>query len=57
MRSAQSTIGYKYKNHLQGSPQNQPVTKTLLAEVYKLLRLYLTLPVALATSKCTFSAL
>ena len=31
-----------------------PVTKTLLGEVHKLLRLYLTLPVASATSECTF---
>ena len=33
------------------------VTKTLLEEVHKLLRLYLTLPVASATSERTFSAL
>ena len=33
------------------------VTKTLLGEVHKLLRLYLTLPVASATSERTFSAL
>ena len=34
-----------------------PVTKTLLGEVHKLLRMYLTLPVASATSERTFSAL
>ena len=34
-----------------------PVTKTLLGEVHKLLRLYLTLPVASATSERTFSSL
>ena len=34
-----------------------PITKTLLGEVHKLLRLYLTLPVASATSKRTFSSL
>ena len=31
-----------------------PITKTLLGEVHKLLRLYLTLPVASATSEHTF---
>ena len=34
-----------------------PVTKTLLREVHKLLRMYLTLPVASATSERTFSTL
>ena len=34
-----------------------PVTETLLGEVHKLLRMYLTLPVATATSERTFSAL
>ena len=34
-----------------------PVTKTLLGDVHKLLRLYLTLPVASATSERTFSCL
>lgn len=34
-----------------------PVTKMLLGEVHKLLRLYLTLPVASATSEHTFSSL
>ena len=34
-----------------------PVTKILLGEVHKLLRMYLTLPVASATSEPTFSAL
>ena len=34
-----------------------PVTKTLLGEVHKLLRLYLTLPVASTTSERTFSSL
>ena len=34
-----------------------PVTKTLLGEVHKLLRMYLTLPVSSATSEGTFSAL
>ena len=34
-----------------------PVTKTLLGEVHKLLRLYSTLPVASATSERTFSSL
>ena len=34
-----------------------PVTKTLLGEVHKLLRMYLMLPVASATSELTFSAL
>ena len=34
-----------------------PVSKTLLGEVYKLLSLYLTFPVALATSERTFFAL
>ena len=33
-----------------------PVTKTLLGEVHKLLRMYWTLPVASATSERTFSA-
>ena len=33
-----------------------PVTKTLLGEVHNLLRMYLTLPVASATSERTFSA-
>ena len=35
---------------------NTPVTKTLLGEVHKLLRMYLTLPVASATSERTLSA-
>ena len=34
-----------------------PVTKTLLGEVHKLLRMYLMLPVAFATSEGTFSVL
>jgi len=34
-----------------------PVTKTLLGEVHKLLRLYLTLPVTFSTSQYTFPAL
>ena len=34
-----------------------PVTKTLLGEVHKFLRMYLTLPVASATSERTFSTL
>ena len=37
--------------------QQTPVTKTLLREVHKLSRMYLTLPVASTTSERTFSAL
>ena len=57
--AVKTTSGYKYKNHLRSFQQNschQNATRRG-PQADKLLRLYLTLPVASATSERTFSSL